>query len=103
MKNVLTNLNSHRLYKWIEENMALAQSTTAKELATSASEELGFTVTESNADTARRESGIVMRPVVETGDDTTKVDIRTLARVISTIAVACGIVTPDSVIDIINR
>jgi len=66
MKNVLTNLESHKLYSWIEENMAFAQSSTSKQLAHMAGEELGFPVTANNADNARRESGIVMRQAVVT-------------------------------------
>ena len=103
MKNVLTNLNSHKLYKWIEENMASAQSCTAKELAESATAELGFEITENNMDNARRESGIVMRPVEVVDEDTTNADIKTLARGIVELFGARGWNIPPKFLFIINR
>ena len=103
MKNVLTNLNSHKLYSWIDENEDLARSSTALELARISEGELGFTVTESNADTARRESGIVMRPVVVRDEDTTTNDIKALATALGDLYNYSGYVCPQQIDEIRKR
>ena len=105
MKNKLTNLQTYELYKWIDENRDLAKGRTAKELAVTAEAVLEFTITENNMDNARRESGIVMRPVVvrDEGGNTTGADIIVLTRAIADLYNLTEYICPRQIVEIINR
>ena len=100
MKNVLTNLNSHKLYSFLDENRETAQSCTAKVLAEVATAELGFAVTENNMDNARRESGIVVNAKRE---DTTKADIVVLANALRDLYNYSGFVCPQQTVEVCLR
>lgn len=66
--NVLSRIDTGRLFRWLEENRVEAGKYPARDVAVSASRALGLTITESNVGSARRQLGII-RPVREPSNE----------------------------------
>jgi hypothetical protein len=104
-KNVLTNSNTYRLTKWVDENKEVNMGKTKHEIAELAQTALGFTVTGSNVYGACGVLGI--RVGVRAGSNkpprASKDSTRTVARHLSYLYQKLGEQIPASLLEIANR